>query len=75
MDIGSSKTRAIQYLPKEKITHETIFNLWFKDYSGNWFRVTGYEPSKNKFYFALPLGFTRDELLKMDYANYPREAQ
>ncbi len=67
-----------ELLPKE-ITHEQIFDLWFKvkceqykkDIFDAWTKVTMY--SKDGYSFDGRAWMNKEELLKLEHSLYPKE--
>lgn len=62
------KKNIAELLPEE-ITHDMLFDLWFKDYSSNWFKITAYNHKKK--YYLGGCWFVKDDLLKMKYSTIP----
>jgi hypothetical protein len=63
-----------------ELTHEQIFNVWFKvDSVKNgkpffmWTKITGYDPFEKMYYFTMNAYISRENLLKLEYSMYPVE--
>ncbi len=75
LDMWFRKRREKELLdtPKENITHEMIFDLWFNGSTGNWFKIVAYNNGKYFTSYQNTSWMNKEELLKLEYATTPKE--